>query len=137
MLKGIAMNSPSKKLPRGFWVVFAVLALIAVGMIGNRSTRESEIYVALYQAGYWASNEANKVYPFSGLTGVEQAKVYLAKREALYLERKAAGRESVAKSYGISQAEADRIQGLGDTGKWKVYDAPALFDPAGVTPTRR
>ena len=134
------MASKSKRLPAGYWIILAALGLIALSLIGKTADRDSQIYVALYQAGYWASDEANKSYPFAMLLDHADdpgwAKRFLAKREEFYLERKKTGRAIVAETFKITPAEGDQIQERGDSGKWKVFDSPRLFFSDGIPPSK-
>ncbi len=111
----------------------AILALIVMGVLGNRINREREIYVALHQAGMWAIEKAESGFSFSRLgSDAEANQRLLALRRKYYERYKSIGRDSVAVQYGISYAERDAILKRGDEENWPVWDRPFVFRrPAG------
>jgi hypothetical protein len=130
-----AKPAPKKKLGAWGWAGIIFAALVILALIGHTSGRDQEAYVASYQAGLWASKEANRYFPFSGLSGDKAFnKSYLDTRHAMYEERKRAGREIVARSFGLTMERLDAIQEKGDRENWKVWDIPRLFDPSTIGP---
>jgi hypothetical protein len=102
---------------------------------GLAEEKRFEINNCRWQGGMWATDEAERLFPSSGLGAMaergepkEKTEEYLRNRNALYQQREGIAAKLVAQKYGIPVDIVKKIDEEGVEKKWIVTPTPVLFD---------
>jgi hypothetical protein len=101
---------------------------------GLTEEKRIEINNARWQAGMWAHEEANRLYPFAKIDeatsrDVTEGRKLEAERHGLYESCKKIALALVAKKYALGEDVLAKIDEEGGQKKWTVSETPVLFGP--------
>jgi hypothetical protein len=95
---------------------------------GLTQDRRRAIYLALYQIGVRASEEAERRYPTGSEIDPAIFSEQMKQHSAFYESQKKEGRLALIKKYKIDEATIDRIGNEGFSKKWALTPAPQPQD---------